>query len=99
MFLVSAGYLLVTSWLRINEAHNEVRESLANDGVLAPTAVHRPTLGTSGVVGKLYHVPWSTVIGWHILEQFFFYATGHQVCSRKVLNEEICALSFLFPIN
>ena len=35
-------------------------------------------LSEAKTVSDLMHVPWTSVIGWNLLEGFFFYGTGHQ---------------------
>ena len=34
--------------------------------------------GATFLTTRLCHVPWSAIIGWHLLEELYFYATGHQ---------------------
>merc|ERR1719295_331277 len=67
MLLTTAGYLFLTSWARISAAF-ETSQTTS----LPQNSSHQ------SVLARLYHVPWSAVIGWHGLEQFYFYATGHQ---------------------
>ena len=78
MFLTTVGYLFLTSWVRITSAFSEGEERGASPALAAEVSTLTAAQPSSPVVSRLYHVPWSTVIGWHLMEQFYFYATGHQ---------------------
>jgi len=79
MMVTTAAFLFVTSWSRMSKAFAD-NKAAASKATGSPSSfMVLSSSSSSGIAAnRLCHVPWSTIIGWHLMEELYFYATGHQ---------------------